>query len=164
LKLKSIFLTLLLLSSTVQANNSDNVHFSLGSGYPFFSVFEVSFPAMNNDQRWFANYKAGLDDGFSVGFEQQLSGNHQTLGFTLGAIGARDAVGCDENKGAGAIICPFVEIFDSETTNGAALNYSYYFSGINNSGAKIRFELGYGQSAQANVNRFDGGIIVSYQF
>jgi hypothetical protein len=164
MKVEQIFLSLFLLSSAAQASNSENVHLSLGSGYPFFTVVEASLPAMNDDQRWFANYKLGLDDGFSVGFEQTLAGNMQTVGFSLGAIGARDAVGCDENKGAGAIICPIVEIFDSETTNGAAFNYSYYFSGVNSSGTKIRFELGYGQSNQANVKRFDGSVIISYQF
>jgi len=165
MKFKLLLLSSVLsLSSAVQANNADKIHFALGSGYPFFSVFEVSLPAMNDDQRWFANYKVGLDDGFSVGFEQQLTGNMQTVGFSLGAIGARDAVGCDENKGAGAVICPLVEIFDSETTNGAAFNYSYYFSGIHSSGTKVRFEVGYGQSNQTNVNRFDGSVIISYQF
>lgn len=158
-------LLILILGFSFSAKASE-IKFSAGTGYPFVSVLEVSMPAMNDDQRFFANVKAGLDYGFSLGFEQQLSGNNQTLGFTLGAIGSRDATHCSDttNNSTSEFICSLFEVLDSETTNGVALNYSYYFSGVHNSGVKIRFEGGYGQSNRANVNRFDGGVILSYQF
>jgi hypothetical protein len=158
-------LLIFVLGASFAAKASD-VKFSAGTGYPFIGILEVSVPAMNNDQRVFANVKAGLDYGFSVGFEQQLPGNNQTMGFTLGAIGSRDATNCSDTteNSTGEFICSLFEPLDSEATNGLGINYSYYFSGVHNAGFKIRFEGGYGQSSRANVNRFDGGVILSYQF
>jgi len=166
MKLFHLNLLLILVLGVSFSTNASDVKFSVGTGYPFVGILEVSVPAMNDDQRLFANFKAGLDYGFSVGFEQQLPGNHQTMGFTLGAIGSRDATNCSDttDTGTGEFICTLFEPLDSETTNGLGINYSYYFSGVHNSGFKIRIEGGYGQSSRANVNRFDGGIILSYQF
>ncbi|PCI61848.1 MAG: hypothetical protein COB35_05285 [Gammaproteobacteria bacterium] len=173
MNIKSTFLAALLLSTTFLNNaQAGDIKYSFGTGYPFYGVAEVSFPAFNDDQRFFVNYKIGgydtiaAEDAFSAGFEQLLDGkNNQTVGFTIGAIGVRDGTKCDQDTGAGDVFrCEFGKLFSSEVTNGAALNYSYYFNGVHNSGTKIRFELGYGQSSKTNTNRVDGSVILSYQF
>ena len=62
-------LTALGLLSTNSAKAND-FSFSVGSGYPYFATLEGSMATSDKSQRWFANYKMALDDGFSAGFEQ----------------------------------------------------------------------------------------------
>jgi hypothetical protein len=51
-----------------QANAAPNdVSFTLGTGFAYVGSLEASMPAFEGKQRWFANYKIGVDDGFSLG-------------------------------------------------------------------------------------------------
>ncbi|REL28976.1 hypothetical protein DXX93_15485 [Thalassotalea euphylliae] len=163
--------TAALLTLPSQANDID---FSLGTGYPYFIIPEVSFPINNARQRLYANYKIGLDDGFSVGFEHSLTtDNTHAIGILAGAIGARDderpCPNTADNDSSSAslgeaIACGLLEVFDDETTNGVGLSYSYNHNGLNHSGFRIRFELGYGKGKDSDESRADAGIILSYQF
>ncbi|MBU3003167.1 hypothetical protein [Paraglaciecola arctica] len=175
-------LTTIVLSVTPQAVQANDVNFSIGGGYPFFVVPEISLASVDNQKRWYANYKIGFDDGFSIGFEQAISNtNKHALGFIAGAIGAReDKTPCpntdNESNTAStpgddfveiigsAIGCSLSKMFDEETTNGLALTYSYNFSGLNNAGMRIHVELGYGEGHHSKEKRADGGITLSYHF
>ena len=55
-------------------------------------------------------------------------------------------------------------MFDTETTNGVGVSYSYLFSGLNEGGWRVRFELGYGEGSNSNEKRADGGVSISYEF
>jgi hypothetical protein len=168
------FLGVLLVGPTPMFSQAKGVDFSIGGGYPFFVVPEVSFASSAGDQRWFANYKIGLDDGFSVGFDQGVGAdNKHVIGGVIGALGTRDdkrpCGNGDSVEDIGSVIgnaigCAFSKAFDEETTNGIGLSYSYHFNGLNNVGMRIRFELGYGEAADSNEKRADGGVIISYQF
>jgi hypothetical protein len=181
LKYKTILSSMVIsiIPLTAQANE---INFSIGGGYPFFVVPEVSLSSDDNQQRWYANYKMGLDDGFSIGFEQAIDNtNKHAIGILAGAIGAReDKTPCPntdkENNTdttpddvfveaiGSAIGCSLGKIFDEETTNGLALSYSYNFNGLNNSGMRLRVELGYGEGHHSKEKRVDGGIALSYHF
>ena len=123
--------------------------------------------------KWFVNYKMGLDDGFSFGYEQGIDADsNHALGAFIGALGVQDknnacpkeqSEDLVENLGS-ALGCSLLIIFDAETTNGLGLSYSYNYNGLNQSGMRIRFELGYGEGSISNEKRVDGGIVISYQF
>ena len=149
----------------VKANDID---FTVGSGYPFLLIIEGSIATSERQQRWFGNYKSGFDDGFSLGFEQGLGiENKHAIGLFVGALGVSDPDSCsneDDEFSVASLSCVIDEIYDDETTNGVGVSYSYYFNGLNNQGARIRFELGYGEGADSGDERSDGGIITSFQF
>ena len=174
MKYKSvIFFGAILFGSLSVSNQAKSADFSLGGGLPYFVIPEVSFAANNGEKRWFANYKIGLDDGFSVGFEQGFGvDNKHALGIFVGALGVQDderpcryeeSNDLAENFGS-ALGCAIAEAFDEETTNGVGLSYSYNFQGLNHSGMRLRFELGYGEGSNSHEKRFDGGVVISYQF
>lgn len=154
-----------LLSFSAPANNSD---FTFGSGYPYLFVAEVSVASNENQQRWFANYKLGFDDGFSLGVEHGLGEEKKhAIGLFVGALGVSDADSCEVNNdpfGAVTLGCAFVEIFDDETTNGVGLSYTFNFNGLNNPGGRIRLEYGYGEGVDSGKERSDGNLTYSYQF
>lgn len=168
-----LWASVLLLSSLSLSSQANTVDFTIGGGLPFFVVPEFSFASDDEKKRYFVNYKMGLDDGFSFGFEQGMdSKNKHALGVFVGALGVRDAdMPCSyvksddavENFGK-ALACSFAKIYDEETTNGVGLSYSYNFKGLNHSGMRIRFELGYGEGSNSHKKRVDGGVVVSYQF
>ena len=157
-----------LLTICTFSSNANDVNFSIGGGYPYFVIPEVSLSANEGTQRWYANYKLGLDDGFSIGFEHALTADKKhALGLVVGALGVQDdeaECGSTEDSLGTIIGCGFVEIFDDETTNGVGLSYSYLFSGLNESGWRARFELGYGEGSDSDEKRMDGGVSISYQF
>ena len=149
----------------VKANDID---LTTGSGYPFLLIAEASIATGDRQQRWFGNYKIGFDDGFSLGFEQGLGAeNKHAIGLFVGALGVSDPDSCSNEDDEFAVVslgCIIEEIYDDETTNGVGVSYSYNFNGLNNRGARIRFELGYGEGVDSGEERSDGGIIVSFQF
>tara|TARA_B110001452_G_C15072362_1_gene374290 strand:- start:49 stop:573 length:525 start_codon:yes stop_codon:yes gene_type:complete len=158
---------------SINSAKANDFSFSVGSGYPYFATLEGSMATSDKSQRWFANYKMALDDGFSAGFEQGYgdSLNHAFGGF-VGAVGIYHGDDCkvrDDHNDIGeaignAIGCTLKIIFDDETLNGAGLSYSYYFKGINNPGWRLRFEAGYGKASHSKEERGAGGITISYQF
>jgi hypothetical protein len=169
---KKTLFTALVIFSTPLFSQASNVDFTLGAGYPFFAVPEISLATNDAKQRWFANYKVGLDDGFSAGFEHGLGDeNKHAVGVFAGALGMRDDDRpCDTSNESVSIIlsaiisCAISDAFDYETTNGVGLSYSYNFSGLNKSGVRLRLEAGYGEGSKTNEKRFDGGVYISYQF
>ncbi|USE71187.1 MULTISPECIES: hypothetical protein [Pseudoalteromonas] len=162
--IKTTFGISALLISTASVANS--VDFSAGTGYPFFGQIELSLPQADSNSRWYGNYLLGLDDGFSVGYEKAVSENNKhALGVVLGALGARDAGPvCKEEGTVCDIFEPLIDLFDSETTNGIGVSYSYYFTSINQPGWRVKLVAGYGESDRHNVERADGSLIFSYQF
>lgn len=158
---------------------ANDVGFSVGSGYPYFGSLELSLPADDGKQRWFANYKMGLDDGFSLGFEQGYgNGLNHAFGGLVGAVGVYkgddncrvkdtsdgDLVEFISDSFAQSFGCALSAAFDDETLNGVGVSYSYYFNGLNNSGWRLRLEAGYGKASDSGEKRGTGGMIVSYQF
>ncbi|PCK31374.1 hypothetical protein [Pseudoalteromonas piscicida] len=146
---------------------ASSVDFSLGTGYPFLGQVELSVPQVDTNSRWFGNYVIGLGDGFAIGYEKAVSDNNKhALGLIAGAIGARDAGPvCEDQDDTGCeILEPFFDLFDSETTYGLGLSYSYYSSGINQTGWRVKLVAGYGESQEYNDKRVDGGLTISYQF
>ncbi|MBH0058504.1 hypothetical protein I6F65_16240 [Pseudoalteromonas sp. SWXJZ94C] len=169
MKTKILLLTLSIASYSSAANE---VSFSIGGGYPYLVIPEVSLSANDDTQRWYANYKLGLDDGFSAGFEQAVSDNKKhAFGALVGAIGARDTdQKCESLTNdvatdfANTLGCVIGGIFDEETTNGIGLTYSYSFNGLNSAGFRLELDVGYGKASDSNEKRADGGISVSYEF
>ncbi|KPH64565.1 MULTISPECIES: hypothetical protein [Pseudoalteromonas] len=170
--MKLIFATTLLFLSG--ASHANDVSFSIGGGYPYVAVPEISLATNEGTQRWYANYKIGLDDGFSAGFEHALTSDKKhAVGFVVGALGVQDdGRQCpleseDDSIGDafGNIFgCALSGIFDRETTNGVGVSYSYLFSGLNEGGWRVRLELGYGEGTNSNESRADGGVSISYEF
>lgn len=141
---------LIIVSPTVKA-----VDLSLGGGYPFLVVPTMSFT--NNDIRYYANYKLGLDDGFSIGAEM-LNGKHK-YGAFVGAVGARKT---DNSCLDTTFLC--ITLFDHETTQGIGLSYEYHLSSSAKTGWALRFEAGYGEESAYNEKRADGNVQVVYHF
>jgi len=164
-RIKSYFLSSILTLCAFSSHAND-VNFSIGGGYPYFVIPEVSLSANEGTQRWYANYKLGLDDGFSLGFEHALTADKKhALGIVVGALGVQENSDECEDDSIGSVIgCSFSDIFDDETTNGLGVSYSYLFSGLNESGWRVRFELGYGEGSVSEEKRADGGLSVSYEF
>lgn len=169
-------LTLCLMSALSQAQE---VSFSIGGGLPFLLTPEVSYASPASGSRWYANYKMGLDDGFSAGYEKALDrDNKHALGIVVGAFAVRDddrpcevADNNEDNLASqigfeigSALGCALSKAFDDETINGIGLTYSYQFNGLNEAGWRVRFELGHGEGARSKENSTSGGFIASYQF
>ena len=162
-----------LLSFTPISSNATDFNMSIGGGYPFFFVPEVSVTTKDNEQRWYLNYKASLDHGISAGFEHSVSDNNKhAIGVVLGAIGLQDdprQCESDEKDNltssfAKIFGCALAESFDEEVVNGLGISYSYNFNGLSNSGVQIRAELGYGEGRNSGEKNTRGGLIISYQF
>jgi hypothetical protein len=156
-------LLLLALSTTTAANGID---FSLGGGYPFIAVPEVSMANADQTQRWHFNYKIGLDDGFTIGFEQALSADKKhAMGLIVGALGVNeDEDRCADTESDLSCLVSKIFLLDEETTNGVGLSYGYYFSGLNNVGWNVKFEVGYGEGSESHQKRSDASIRIAYQF
>ena len=175
MKNKLIAYATFILASMPFAGQSADINYSIGGGIPFFLVPEISLSSNDISQRWYANYKLSLDDGFSVGFEQSISDNNKhAIGLLVGALGIQDddrpcSVNneSDNNLANDAInifACSVGGLFDEETVNGVGGSYSYNFNGINQAGMRIRIELGYGEGSNSSEKNASGGLTFSYQF
>ena len=168
MKKSNLFFCALLLNTMPFIVKANEIDFSIGSGYPFLLVAEVSVAAGDRQQRWYGNYKLGLDDGFSLGFEQGLGTDKKhAIGLLVGALGVSDPDSCSNEDDEFSVVslgCIIEEIYDDETTNGVGVSYSYNFNGLNNQGARIRFELGYGEGVDSGEERSNGGVNYSFQF
>ena len=150
-------------------SKAEGFNFSLGFGYPYLLVPEVSFHTEKSDIRWFANYKLGLGgSAASLGFEKPLSQDKKhSVGILIGGIGqSDDETPCEllyqelcELSGAG-----FSWDFDLENTNGVAAIYTYNADGLNNSGWRYSLMIGYGEGQDSGESKTDGSVNISYQF
>ena len=136
-----------------QQENNDRLKWRVGTGWPFILVPTVGY--QYKDITYYANYKLGLDDGFSFGAEKQF-GKH-SVGLFLGAVGARKA----NSNCEGIFFC--IVIFDNKTTQGVGGSYEYKYS-ENANGWAIRVESGYGKESRSNNNRADANIQLVYRF
>lgn len=177
--MKKILIATVLLWGTSATALAEGTHFTVTGGFPYVVIPEISY-SPNADQRWFANYKLGLDDGFSAGFEQAISANNRhALGIFGGALGVKSGhrYVCNEGNQSGepgnfddelcsALARPFAEAFDHHTVNGVGLSYSYNRHGLSERGLRVRLEFGYGriEDADFDKNGVTGGIAVGYQF
>ncbi|MBQ4864722.1 hypothetical protein J8L98_23850 [Pseudoalteromonas sp. MMG013] len=145
----------LIVSTFIYSAQAKAVDLSLGGGYPFLVVPTISLT--NSDIRYYANYKAGLDDGFSLGAEI-LNGKHK-YGAFIGAVGARKT---DARCSDSTLLC--TSLFDHQTTQGIGLSYEYHLSSNLNSGWAVRLEAGYGEESYDYEKRTDGNIQFIYHF
>lgn len=171
MKTKLLLLALPLMSfSTLAAD----VNFSIGAGMPYFLIPEVSMPTDDKTQRLYANYKIGLDDGFSVGFEKAVSDNRKhSFGALLGALGVRDTnVPCESTSNQSSSIfidvdalgCALDQIFDDKTVNGLGITYGYSFNGLNSRGFRLVIGVGYGKRNDIDKNGAAGSISLNFEF
>jgi len=175
---KRLLLTTALTLCNLPFAQASDVNFSLAAGWPYVFNPEISFNSPESNRRWFANYRMGFDDGFSIGMEQGVGDTPHALGIVAGAIGVDkkddnctelddlDGDAADVIGGVigGALVCGFNAIFDDQTVLGIAGTYSYHFSGHNNDGWSIRAELGYGEASETNEKKVAGGVYIRYQF
>ncbi|WP_417761565.1 hypothetical protein [Shewanella sp.] len=177
--MRKILLATALLCCSSAPVLAEGTHFSVTGGVPYVFIPEVSY-SPNAEQRWFAHYKLGLDDGFSAGFEQAASANNRhALGIFGGALGVKSGhrYVCEEGNSSGepadfddelcsALARPFAEAFDHHTVNGVGLSYSYNRHGLSERGLRVRVEFGYGRIEDADFDKdgFTGGFSVGYQF
>ena len=157
-------LTVLMLGTLSIAPAAAELDFSIAGGYPFVLVPEVSWSTKDRSQRWHVNYKAGLDDGISVGFEQSLSAdNRHRFGVVVGAIGIKNEENpCAEQQGV--LACVLANIFDEETINGVGVTYSFYLDELAHSGWHVKLEGGYGEGSKSDTKNTGASIRIGYQF
>ncbi|WP_440056367.1 hypothetical protein ACSLBF_19850 (plasmid) [Pseudoalteromonas sp. T1lg65] len=164
---------------SAQASESE-IGYTMSTGYPYFANIELSYGKAFGDSRIHAAYLLGLDTGISLGYEQGISGNNNwSLGFVVGALGAKDDREPCPDKGkniSGTVIddlsssigeaigCGLSDIFDNETTNGIGLSLNYYFNGMNNSGWSVSLVGGYGEASRSNEKRTDASMFLKYHF
>jgi len=60
MKSKNILLSFLLISSVSLSSQASDLHFTLGTGYPFTLIAEGSMATEEGDKRWYSNFKEGL--------------------------------------------------------------------------------------------------------
>jgi hypothetical protein len=143
---------------------AEDVDFSFGGGYPFIVVSEISIASEEKAQRWHANYKVGLDDGFTLGVEQSFSHNDKhSIGVIVGALGIKKENHRCQEQGSN-LDCILSDIFDEETTVGLGLTYGYYFNRINATGWFLKVEAGYGEGKESDEKHADASVRISYQF
>lgn len=147
---------LLALALALPVNSAFGLELSVGGGWPFLAVPEISGSPWSSGNRLFANIKIGQDQGFSAGFEQSIGkSNKHALGFIVGSIGVQN-----DNRNCRC----FRLLKDRETTEGYGLTYSYNFNGLNEKGIRLRLEAGHGEGSDSKEKRNDGSVILSYQF
>lgn len=160
MKLNIISLALGSLALTTSAFGAE---FTLSTGYPFVAQLQASHIIENGDARVYANYKVGLDDGFSGGYERAF-GDH-SIGVMYGALGARKTEDdCEQSNPIVGSLCGLGNVFGDRTTNGFGVTYQYWFNGAFKPGWGIRFEGGYGDVTGTDEKRADGNVTISYQF
>lgn len=158
------FSALALIAITAPTCAAADFQFSIGAGYPFFIVPEVSLLTQDNRQKWTINYKAGLDDGFSLAYERSVTDNNRhTIGLVAGTIGIIDDDNvCNELETA--IACIIASAFDEQSVDGVAASYSYYFNDMSSQGAYIKMEAGWGESRDTDESETVASIRIGYQF
>jgi hypothetical protein len=165
---KVIIVFILLITFYSSMSKAEGLGFSLGVGYSYLLVPEVSFNPENSDVRWFANYKIGLGGpAISLGIEQPFSEDKRhSVGFLIGGIGqSEDETPCEQiYEGQCLEVGGFSFDFDLENTNGVAAMYSYNSEGLNNSGWRYSIMFGYGQGEDSGESKVDGSVSISYQF
>lgn len=151
------FLAILITSLTAAKCAASGVEYSVSGGWPFVVTPSISF--IHEDIEYYANYKIGLDDGFSLGFEKPF--NQHVFGAFIGAVGARNArYECGERF---ACNLTRIAITDKKTTQGIGLSYEYRFANSRN-GWAMRLEAGYGKESTNDVKRIDGNLQIVYHF
>lgn len=153
-----------LIAATTAPCKAADFQFSVGAGYPFFIVPEVAVLTRDNQQKWTLNYKAGLDDGFSLAYEHSVAANNKhAIGLVGGTIGVID----DEptcNELDTAVACIVASIFDEESVDGVAASYSYYFNNMSSSSTFMKVEAGWGKSRDTEQSETVASIRIGYQF
>ncbi len=139
------------------AGHSKELNMSLGGGWPYALVPTVAIE--HRGLEFFANYKIGLDDGFTLGVEKQFE--HHTYGIFVGALGARKT---RENCDLDSTCPPFrIALTDRKSTQGIGFSYEYRFSSTRQ-GWALRVEAGYGHESKTDANRFDGNLQLVHHF
>lgn len=181
---KSLLAAALLMGCAMPALAGET-HFSLSTGLPYLVIPEMSYHP-NQEQRWFVNYKWGLDYGVSAGFEQAVSANKRhALGVLVGALGVLNGhkygtcdddaptddgidgvIGDISNSVTCAIALSLTEALDNRTVNGLGVSYSYTGNGLGERGLRVKLEFGYGriEDADFDKNGYTGGFSIGYQF
>jgi|TARA_B110000090_G_C13313201_1_gene420465 hypothetical protein len=149
-------------------SKAEGFDFSLGTGYPYLLVPEVSIKPEKSEIRWFANFKLGFGGpAISLGIEKPISENKKhSVGFLIGGIGqSDDKTPCKQiYEGQCLLAGGFSFDFDLENTNGVAAMYTYNSDGLNNSGWRYSIILGYGEGEDSGDSKTDGSVNISYQF
>lgn len=141
------------------ATHAIETKFSLGSGYPFFVVPTLILES--DSLAYYVNYKAGLDDGFSIGV-QSIQGKH-IFGAFAGAVGTRDVKDYCKKIDVVPCISGLLVLDSYRTTQGVGLSYEYRFNTKPN-GWAVRIEAGYGKESRTDDKRADGNVQVVYHF
>ncbi|MDA8621748.1 hypothetical protein N9L48_03785 [Psychrosphaera sp.] len=161
-----------------QAEQND-WNFTMGSGFPYFATVGTNYE-LDDVSNIFVNYKIGLDDGFSIGYEKALGNRRHSIGGYVGAVGIKDDE-CEDidtteysnSDDLGTIIsapightlgCALSAAFGNESTQGLAVFYGYSSTGLNESGWKLRLEAGYGENKNRENNVGHLNFSARYQF
>lgn len=147
---------------------ANDVAFSIGSGFPYVLSAEAAYVTNSGKRRWYGNYKASIDSGFSLGMENSMSENNKhALGFFLGAVGLKKGKApCDNEEVDNLIVaalCGVADAYEWDSLRGLGVTYSYSFNTLSRNGWKLGTGLGYGKS-NSEVKGFTGQLNFSYQF
>jgi len=168
MEFKKIALTLIFFITFHHSiSKAEGFSFSLGAGYPYLLVPEVSINPEKSEIRWFANYKLGLGGpALSLGFEKPFSEDKRhSVGFLIGGIGqSDDETPCELLYQELCALSGLAWDFDLENTNGVAVMYTYNADGLNNSGWRYSVIIGYGEGQDSGESKADGSVNISYQF
>jgi hypothetical protein len=158
--LRVLFFTILILSSNLTSANNQ---FSIGLGLPYGGVIGGKYSTNVGNGKLYAslglmafNSNAGSTPGYAIGYELPVVNEKNSLGFLIGKVAASTYAD---------------EFYDY---HGAALTYSYYFSGINDSSWMLGASYAFGRRdvpddypfPDDQFDRDDQGafIILGYQF
>jgi hypothetical protein len=162
MKLVPKFLFFIFLFYPIDFASAKN-NFSLGLGLPYGGVIGGKYSTNVGNGKLYAslglmafNSNAGSTPGYAIGFELPVVNEKNSLGFLIGKVAASTYAD---------------EFYDY---HGAALTYSYYFSGINDSSWMLGASYAFGRRdvpddypfPHDQFDRDDQGafIILGYQF
>lgn len=164
---KNLFVLLAVMVISSKISFANDLRYSIGGGFPYVLSAEVAYVTNTGKRRWYGNYKAIFESGFSLGVESAVGpDNRHALGVYLGAVGLKKGDGCGNEEIDDlltAVVCASVDIFDWETLHGIGATYSYSFNTLSQSGWKVGAGLGYGWSSR-EINGVTGQLGFSYQF
>ena len=161
MKVRCIFLLGFIFISGVSVSSNNN--FSIGLGLPYGGVIGGKYSVNAGDGKLYASLglmayssNAGSTPGYALGYELPVINEKNSIGFLVGKV-ATSTYGDDFND-----------------YHGAALAYSYYFSGINDSSWLLGASYAYGKRdlpddypfASDQYDREDQGVFIiwGYQF